>query len=283
MPLPKSEILCTNWPENNMSEQKIIQGETRRIRIMTMNLRFGLAKDGENGWDRRRELVAGVLDRYPADFIGFQEVNHFQADFLSKCLDGHSHVGHYNEGVPWWQSNMIFYKKSWKCLGSRHHFLSATPDIPSKLDGSKWPRQCVVGWFEKGGHQILVANTHFDFDAGVQARSADLAMAFMDKFPGGLPAVLCGDFNAEPGSPAWDRFRAGGFDEVLSGKEITTFHEFKGGTTGPHIDWILYRGPLALNEARVIDDDFSGRFPSDHYPVRACFDYQFPEPGADKK
>ncbi|WDP90977.1 MAG: endonuclease/exonuclease/phosphatase family protein [Desulfobacter sp.] len=247
------------------------QATVDQISIMTMNLRFGLAKDGDNGWDRRRELVRRLLGRYPVDLICFQEVNHFQAAFLKETLSGYGHIGHYNREVPWWQSNMIFYREDWTCLGSRHHFLSHTPDIPSKLDGSKWPRQCVVGWFEKQGQQILAANTHFDFDAGVQAESAGLVMAFIDTFPPGLPALVCGDFNAEPDSPAADRFSAGGFHEVFSGEEITTFHEFKGGRNGPHIDWILYRGGLEKQGARVLDDDFSGRFPSDHYPVQARF------------
>lgn len=241
------------------------------ITIMTMNLRFGLAKDGSNCWDRRRNLVGRILDRYPADFYGCQEVNHFQADFLSRHLSYHSHIGQYNKEVPWWQSNMIFYHNSWTCLGSCHHFLSHTPDIPSKLDGSKWPRQCVMGWFEKQGRQILVVNTHFDFDAQVQSRTADLVMSFIDRFLPGLPTAICGDFNSEPGSLAHGRFISGGFNEVFSGKKQTTFHEFKGGVSGPHIDWILFKGGLKLLTAGVVTDDFSGRFPSDHYPVRAIF------------
>jgi len=241
------------------------------IRIMTMNLRFSLAKDGDNCWENRREMVGRILDRYPADFYGCQEVNHFQAEFLSGHLSGHSHIGRYNEAVPWWQSNMVYYHNSWTCLGFRHHFLSHTPDIPSKLPGSRWPRQCVIGWFEKLGRQVLVVNTHFDFDAGVQAQAADLVMAFIDKFPPGLPTAVCGDFNSEPGSPAHERFRSGGFNEVFSGEKRTTYHEFKGGETGPHIDWILFKGGLEPEDAGVVMDDFSGRFPSDHYPVQAVF------------
>lgn len=244
-----------------------------QVSIMTMNLRFGLAKDKDNGWEQRKSLVGRILDRSPGDFYGFQEVNHFQADFLAAHLKDHKGVGQYNPKVPWWQSNMIFHHKSWSCLGFRHHFISQTPDIPSKLSGSKWPRQCVIGWFEKQGRQVVVANTHFDFDARVQARSADLVVTFLDRFPRGLPTAVCGDFNSEPGSPAHRRFCAKGFDEVLLGEKKTTFHEFKGGDTGPHIDWILFRGGFSLLSSKVVTDDFSGRFPSDHYPVQAVLGY----------
>lgn len=248
------------------------------LSIMTMNLRFGLAKDGDNGWEQRRDLVGQTLDRCRADFYGFQEVNHFQAAFLDDHLRDHTGIGRYNREVPWWQSNMIFHHKSWTCLGFRHHFISHTPDIPSKLSGSKWPRQCVIGWFEKQDRQVVVANTHFDFETCVQVRSADLVMNFLDRFPQGLPTAICGDFNSEPGSPAHERFCARGFDEVCSDEKQTTFHEFKGGDSGPHIDWILFRNGFSVWSSQVVTDDFSGRFPSDHYPVQAVFEYQFTEP-----
>ncbi len=140
--------------------------------MMTMNLRFGLAKDGNNRWERRRDVVKDFLKQKKTDFIGFQEVNHFQADFLTGILKEYRHIGWYNRSHPWWQSNMIFFHKDWTCLGHRHHFISRFPDFPSKIAGSRWPRQCVAGWFEKQGTNLLMANTHFDFTEAVQAKSA---------------------------------------------------------------------------------------------------------------
>ena len=243
--------------------------DNNHITIMTMNLRFGLAKDGNNSWENRAPLAAEILNRYPADFIGFQEVNHFQARFIDRHLPEHDHIGWYNKQTPWWQSNMIFHHRDWACMGSRHHFLSETPDLPSKLDGSKWPRQCVVGWFAHQGRELLVVNTHFDFDALVQARSADLVAEFIDGFPVGLPVLITGDFNSNPGSLAYDRFLSHGFTEVYGEEVDTTYHEFEGRSTGRHIDWILYRGDFQVAARQVVMDDFTGRYPSDHYPVRA--------------
>lgn len=251
------------------------------ITVMTVNLRFGLAKDGENRWENRAPLMAEILNRYPADFIGFQEVNHFQAKFLERHLPDHGHIGWYKKETPWWQSNMVFHRRSWSCLGNSHHFLSKTPDLPSKLDGSKWPRQCVSGWFQHKDREVLVVNTHFDFDSGVQVRSADLVLSFIDRFPAGLPVIITGDFNANPDSPACGRFLANGFTEVFSGRHATTYHEFNGIDTGRHIDWILFRGPFHLTAGQVVMDDFSGRFPSDHYPVRSVLGWDAGAPGSD--
>ncbi len=275
-------VRVLTWPW----EYRILRGEEgpmkqdkTRITIMTMNLRFGLAPDGENGWQYRKPLVAEVLKKYSADFLGFQEANHFQADFLSRALPGYQVLGQHNKALDWWQSNLIVFHRSWKCLEQKHYFLSDTPDVTSKLAGSKWPRQCVIGLFQRENDQIIVANTHFDFDPIVQEKSAGLVMNFLSEFTTGLPVVIVGDFNANPGSPAHVLFKTQGFDmvfdpvldPVLDQGITTTFHGFGGRDKGEQIDWILYKGGLTSVSQQVVTDSFSNRFPSDHYPVRAGF------------
>jgi len=239
--------------------------------VITMNLRFGLAEDGENSWQNRESLFAEVLKRYPANFLGIQESNHFQTRFLINNLCGHDVIGWHNPDKERWQSNLIFYHKSWACLRHRHHFISDTPDEESRLPGSKWPRQCVIGLFEKDSYRIIAANTHFDFDESVQEKSAALVMGFLSDFPQDCPVIITGDFNANPGGKADAVFRAGGFSEVFDGRHATTFHKFKGEETLEHIDWVLYRGNLKMIQRKIITDSFSGRYPSDHYPVLGRF------------
>lgn len=41
--------------------------------VITMNLRFGLARGGENAWEHRKGLVGTLLVRNRGDFIGFKE------------------------------------------------------------------------------------------------------------------------------------------------------------------------------------------------------------------
>ena len=241
------------------------------VTVMTMNLRFGLANDGPHAWEHRKSLVAKVLDAYPCDFIGFQEVNHFQAEFVTRLLADHGYIGWYNKGLKWWQNCLILFDPSWQCLGHRHFFLSRTPDVPSMLPGSRWPRQCIIGWFKKKNRYLLCANTHFDFKSKVQQQSAGLVMEFLNYFPKGIPQIITGDFNATPGSPAHRCFKSNGFGLVMESRPVTTFHDFTGKKTGLHIDWILYRGGLSPVSEQVIQDSFNGLFPSDHYPVRSGF------------
>jgi endonuclease/exonuclease/phosphatase family metal-dependent hydrolase len=241
------------------------------LSIMTFNLRFGLADDGENGWGYREPLVARLLERHPADIIGFQEANHFQMEFLAVTLANHGFIGWHNKKNERWQSNPIFHHSTWTCVDHRHRFLSETPETESRLPGSQWPRQCVTGVFEKGGRQVVVANTHFDFDEAVQRRSTELVLEFLKDYPAAVPHIITGDFNAQPGSAAYRRFDEAGFTEVLDGEPVTTHHGFSCRPTGSHIDWILFRGDLAKSESAVFTDSFDGRCPSDHYPVRAVF------------
>ena len=145
--------------------------------------------------------------------------------------------------------------------------------MTSKLAGSKWPRQCVIGLFQKEKNRIIVVNTHFDFDSFVQEKSAKLIMKFLSEFPIGLPVVIIGDFNANPGSLAHTLFRNQGFNGVFDNEATSTFHGFEGRETGKQIDWVLYQGGLIPVFRQVVRDSFSKRFPSDHYPVRAGFDW----------
>jgi endonuclease/exonuclease/phosphatase family metal-dependent hydrolase len=241
------------------------------VTVMTFNLRFGLAKDGSHAWEHRMPLVSKLLEEYPCDFIGFQEVNHFQAEFLIRLLRQHGHIGWYYKRVERWQNNLIMFDASWECLGHRHFFLSHTPEIPSRLPDSIWPRQCIIGWFKKKNRYLLMANTHFDFASEVQQKSAGLLMEFLKRFPKGIPQIITGDFNTNPDSPAHHCFKSRGFGLIMEGESVTTYHDFTGKETGRHIDWILYRNGLSPVFEQVIQDSFNGLFPSDHYPVRAGF------------
>jgi hypothetical protein len=98
-------------------------------------------RDGENHWDRRKAVVGEFLKQLRMDFIGFQEVNHFQADFLENMLTDYDYIGRYNRNLPWWQSNMIFFHKDWTCLG--------TVTISSAVFPTSRPR-----WPDPGGRHI---------------------------------------------------------------------------------------------------------------------------------
>lgn len=245
--------------------------DTPFFSVMTFNLRFGLANDGENSWENRKKVYPQLFERYKPDFIGFQEANNFQTTFLCHLLNEYDFIGKRDPSPDFWQNNLIFYKKKWSCKENRHFFLSDTPDVESRLEDSRWPRQCTIGLFDHGGISIIMANTHFDFIGAVQRRSAALVMDFISEFPPGLPTIVTGDFNSVPGGAAHRVFMDKGFEDTFKGAHTYTFHGFTGKEKGGHIDWILYRAGLKPCHKKIVKETFSGVYPSDHFPVQVEF------------
>lgn len=250
--------------------------------VLTLNLRFGLADDGPNNWQYREKIFPLLLAKYRADFIGFQEANDFQVDYLDSILAEYNFIGKRSPSPAFWQNNIIFYNKAWQCVYKEHFFLSPTPTLPSRFQDSLWPRQCTIGIFKKDRHQVICANTHFDFEVSVQNKSAKLILERLSHLPSGVPAVLLGDFNASPSSACHKIFTGEGrqpsdtgqyFKNVFKEPFAGTHHGFTGQAGGEQIDWILFRGKVTPKENRVIREAVDGIYPSDHFPLWASFEW----------
>lgn len=257
------------------------------ISILTLNLRFGLADDGPNSWSFRKKIFPVFLNRYSTDFIGFQEANDFQTDFLKEILEEYSLIGQRIPAPSFWQNNIIFYRKPWECTHYDHFYLSPTPMVPSRSSESLWARQCTIGVFQNADRMLICINTHFDFGSSVQTRSAQMIMKRLSDLSSELPAILVGDFNASPLCRCYEVFTGGKemrqplgcspfFKDVFSRPFPGTHHGFKGGLNGEHIDWIMYRGRLTPVEYGVIHDTIDGMYLSDHFPVYARFSWDRP-------
>ena len=255
-----------------------------KINLMTLNLRFGLADDGPNAWDYRKKALPTLFRTHPADIIAFQEVNDFQCDYLQKILVDYHYIGFRHPAPSFWQNNLIFFRHPWHCIADDHFYLSPTPDIPSRMPQSRWPRQGTIGVFKalEDDYIIACANTHFDFDPEVQTTSAKIVLERLSAIAAGYPTVLMGDFNAHPDSPCHQVFTAAThqlgtaadpFRNVWEAPFPGTFHNFSGQSDQRHIDWILYRGPLHVKSRQVIQAAFENRFPSDHFPVHVAFGF----------
>jgi endonuclease/exonuclease/phosphatase family metal-dependent hydrolase len=247
---------------------------------LTFNLRFGLADDGANSWEHRKKALPALLKRYRPDFIGLQEANDFQIDYVAKVLIGYEFIGKRSPAPPNWQNNVIFFQSNWKPTVYRHLFLSKTPKIPSKFRDSLWPRQCTLAMFTRNDKDLICINTHFDFAENVQKNSALLIMEHLSKLPSDVPAILLGDFNATPERACYKIFtgkndkaspKGPWFKNAASKPWPGTYHGFEGHTDGEHIDWILYRGNIVPVDYSVVVSTFNGIYPSDHFPVYAKF------------
>ncbi len=254
-----------------------MDSDPEKIKIMSLNLRFGLADDGPNLWEHRCIAYPDLLKNFPMDFYAFQEANDFQIDFLNNLLTEYNYIGQRRPAPDRWQDNVIFFHRAWECVAQDHFYLSATPDVPSKFSQSRWPRQCTLGIFKRRQQSLICLNTHLDFDAEVQRRSALLIQQRLLRHNPEWPTLLVGDFNASASSSCYAEFTRmdngaaqfkNAFDPKVQGG---SYHGFKGHMTGMAIDWILYRGRLSVQSAQVVAQQFKGYYPSDHFPITVTF------------
>lgn len=234
------------------------------LTVMSYNIRYGTARDGENAWPKRRRLAIGVVEDRRPDIVGMQEVLDFQRREFLEALQEYEAVGRGRDADGGGEQSCILYRADRLTLRAHGTFwLSETPNVQgSKSWDSALPRICTWAEFEFRGRRFTAYNTHFDH-RGATAR-LESARLMASRVRG--PAIVTGDFNCGPDSAPMREFAA--WTDALAGTAGGTFHGFRGGDTGERIDGIFVDGLDAL-EAWIVRDGHEGRYPSDHYPVFA--------------
>lgn len=260
------------------------------IKAMSFNIRLGVAKDGANHWNKRKDFVVKAIRNYDADFIGTQETWDFQAKYLAENLDGYTYVGRSRQNDNRGEECGILFKTSrFDKLIEGHFWLSETPDKPgSKSWDSSLPRMAtwLKLWDRTNERSLYVLNTHFDHRGKVaRAEGAALIRKFIESLPKDSQVIVTGDFNAAEASkpynalfadapnksPVVDTFRV--MNPKMEGNE-GTFNGFKGQSSGARIDWIAATRSLKITSAAIDRTSFENRYPSDHYPVVAELEFR---------
>ena len=177
----------------------------QQIKVMSYNIRLDVASDGENRWDARKDKVAALMNYYEADFIGAQEVQHHQLQYLQSQLSNYSYIGvGRDDGKEAGEYSCIFYNnQKFQFIKQSTFWLSPMPDSVSFGWNAACRRVCTYGLFKsKSTNKMLwVFNTHFDH-LGDTARieSAKLITAKIIQLTKdeNYPVILTGDFNSKP-------------------------------------------------------------------------------------
>lgn len=254
---------------------------SQEFNVMSYNLRYDNAGDGDNRWGNRKvELSALVRRRHPA-ILGVQEGLHSMIQYLDSCLPAYKHIGVGREdGITKGEYAAVFYDTTiFHLLQSGNFWLSSTPDKPSKGWDAALNRICTYALMRhrSTGRKLWVFNTHFDH-AGTKARemSARLIWARINLLnKDQTPVVLMGDLNAEPGSEPL-RLLMGYFDD---GKEIAqqpfygpagTFNGFEEQIGAKkRIDYVLTLRLQVASYGHLSEKRKNGKPLSDHNPVFA--------------
>jgi endonuclease/exonuclease/phosphatase family metal-dependent hydrolase len=284
------------------SERGSLPGD---VELASFNIRYGTAADGENSWEHRRAMVTGLLAELDADIVGLQEALRFQLDELGEALPGYVEIGvGRDDGATRGEYSALLVKAERFAVGECGTFwLSDTPAEPgSKSWGNGITRVCTWARLveKESGRGLYVFNCHLDHQSQAsRERAVELIAARVaERTHDAEPVVVMGDFNAGEGNAAvaylrGERGRASeagawpGHEPVESPRlvdtfravhpeatEVGTFSGFRlGATGGEKIDHILVSGGVEVLDAGIDRTSAEGRYPSDHFLVRARVRY----------
>ncbi len=248
------------------------------LKVMTFNIRYGAANDGENNWQFRKGYAAETIQKFDPDILGLQEALRFQIDDLLEQLQQYELVGvGRDDGKTAGEYSCIFYKKDkFKIDSTQTFWFSDTPEIPgSKSWGNEITRICTWARMtdKTSGKTFYAFNVHLDHQSQPsREKSAQLLVKRIGEK--NLPVILTGDFNSTEDNPAIKAVLASGLIDTFralhkTGHNQGTFHAFKGNTDGEKIDYIFVSKEFNPVSSEIITTSYNGRFPSDHFPVSA--------------
>ena len=273
------------------------------LNVLTFNIRYGTANDGENHWDNRRDMVLDVLQNHAPDVVGLQEALRFQLDQIRAALPEFAEVGvGRDDGNTAGEYAALLYRRDrFALLDSGTFWLSDTPNVPaSKHWGNSITRICTWARLidRHTAQPFYLFNTHLDHrsqPSRVQSAALITQRILAREHPD--PFILTGDFNTAEDNvviqylkgqtdltgnhqgtltplPLLDTFR------VLhpDAQNVATSGGFQVRTPprGSKIDYIFTPSTNRVLQANIIHDQKNNRYPSDHRPVSAHIQLIYP-------
>jgi endonuclease/exonuclease/phosphatase family metal-dependent hydrolase len=251
------------------------------VRVMTFNIRYGNAPDGNNAWPLRRELVSKVIADEKPDVLGVQEALRSQLTELAEALPEYARIGVGREPGGGGEYSAILYRTSrFDVCDAGTFWLSEAPEQPGSTTwGNNLPRICT--WARLLDHsnnrRFVFLNTHWDHESQpARLQSGKLMARRIEEIcTDGEPAIVTGDFNAAPDNPAIRALVGEGCVEDTfttihpNEKQVGTFNGFGTNRNSPKIDAILTTDHWKVEDAAIVRTRDGGRYPSDHFPVTA--------------
>lgn len=246
-----------------------VAGETLSLRVLSYNTHSCAGMDGRISPRR----IARVIATHSPDLVALQELDlgrrrsraEDQATLIAQQLGmhvvfcptvtrGEEHYGH--ALLSRWPIEVV-----------RRAFLPAAP-------GGWWPEPRAALWARLivGSRRINFITTHLGL--GTEERRLQMEALTGPEWLGAVPpgedVILCGDFNATPGSPAY-RLAAQRLRDAQAGlKGHTPLRTFSSTQPFARIDHIFVSPAFVTERIRVPRDRFT-RVASDHLPLVADF------------
>lgn len=256
------------------------------LSVMSFNIRYGTANDGENRWPLRRAQLLELLRTEDADLIGVQEALHAQIVEITDTLPAYAVIGvGRDDGRTRGEYAAILYRRDrFHVAESGTFWFSDTPSVVASTSwGNTITRICTwARLVDRRGQAFWVFNVHLDHQSQPsRERSTQLlAERIRTRSTPSEPVIVTGDFNvgesnpalqslrttSDAGAPLFDTFRMIHPDAT----EVGTFTGFDPTRTkGDKIDYVFVSPGFEVLDAVIVRTAVDGRLPSDHFPVTA--------------
>jgi endonuclease/exonuclease/phosphatase family metal-dependent hydrolase len=258
------------------------------LAVMTFNIRYGTANDGDNRWANRRDFLFDLIRNADSDVIGLQEALDMQLREIVKALPDYAviGVGRDDGKTKGEYAAILFRRDRLRVSDSGTFWFSDTPTVvASKSWGNNITRICTWARFvDRDGRAFWHYNVHLDHESqpSRERSAALLAQRIAERPVPSEPVVVTGDFNAGEDNAALPILlgpRPGGQGPLLvdtfrvrypNEKVVGTFSGFvPNEINGPKIDYILVLPGTEVLGASILRDSRDGRYASDHFPVTA--------------
>jgi endonuclease/exonuclease/phosphatase family metal-dependent hydrolase len=255
--------------------------------VMSFNIRYGTANDGENRWERRREMLFDLLRAEDADLIGLQEALAAQIDEIREAVPVYAAigVGRDDDRRRGEFAAVLFRRDRFTVTDAGTFWFSDTPEtVASRSWGNTITRICTWARFvDRDGTAFWMFNVHLDHQSQPsRERSAALLLDRIgSRSRPAEPVIVTGDFNAGEDNPAVTAITQGrdgaapAFVDTFRVRhpdvtDVGTFTGFElGRLSGPKIDYVFVQPGTEVRDAAIVRTSDDGRYPSDHFPVTA--------------
>lgn len=240
-------LLALAWLVWDEPDTAITSAETAGLTVMTFNIQEGFSN--ENIWSL--EETARVIERHDPDIAVLQEITRGwlvmssadQVRWLAERLGmDYAYAGNSHDGL--WGNAIL----------SKLPILSTDSVTFSTTDNLR--RSALAIEVDTADGPLLVIDTHLDNPREATDVRLQQIEELIEFWGGTAPAIIAGDFNADPGSVEWQAMIDAGLVDTGEGTTETTSEDER------RIDYIFVTPDLPLSGYNVPDI-----WVSDHRPV----------------
>ena len=240
-------VLILGWMFIDESERSSTSAEASGLTVMTFNIQEGFSN--ENIWSL--EETARAIEANDPDIVILQETTRGwlvmssvdQVRWLAERLDmDFAYAGASYDGL--WGNAVL----------SRLPIVSTDSIDYSTTQNLR--RSALAVEVETSRGALLVIDTHLDNPKGAVDVRLEQISELLELWDGATPAIIAGDFNADPGSPEWQAMADAGFVDSGDGVTETTSEDER------RIDYVWITPDLQADAYTVPDV-----WVSDHRPV----------------